>query len=248
MEAGGGFYVSRKFGESAKASLEFRYGRDMDENRNRFSVTLDIWGFTAPLSVGGNDVMRNLAQKNIEKMKHMESSSVDSLPSRNDVDSLHTIKRNWFRLADSNQTVSFVFHPVDSVTAVTTKGICYDERADVVWMKQDYGNMVYKVSADSLDYCQQMERKSLAGLMIVEGALIFLPGALITGSATGGALVAGGTAISIWALFNFGFDPESLAPKVYSELCSERHTKEQVAEWLRQYPCGSKLQSQETGN
>ncbi len=248
MEAGGGFYVSRKFGESAKASLEFRYGRDMDENRNRFSVTLDIWGFTAPLSVGGNDVMRSLAQKNIEKMKHMESSSVDSLPSRNDVDSLHTIKRNWFRLADSNQTVSFVFHPVDSVTAVTTKGICYDERADVVWMKQDYGNMVYKVSADSLDYCQQMERKSLAGLMIVEGALIFLPGALITGSATGGALVAGGTAISIWALFNFGFDPENLAPKVYPELCSERHTKEQVVEWLRQYPCGSKLQSQETGN
>ena len=255
-EVGGGFYVSRSINENSKMSLEFRYGRDLDEKRNRIAITLDIWGFSSPIKIGGNDIMRDMAQKNIEKMKHLKTATSDSLqersaPSNNmpsskqdlktkETGSLHTIKRQWIRLADSNQTVSHVFEPIPTVYAVTTKGICYEEESNSVWLKQDYGTTLYQVSADSLDYCQLMERKSLAGFTVLEGLLGTLIAVQITGSFPISLAIGAGVGTGFWALFNFGLNPEELAPKVYPELCSEKHSKEQILNWLKQYPCREK--------
>ena len=242
-EVGGGFYVSRTINDNSKMSLEFRYGRDLDEKRNRVAITLDFWGFSTAIPVGGNDIMRKSAAKNIEKMKKLRTTSTDSLQNASlssdskNADSLHTIKRQWIRIADSSQTLSYIYKPADSVLAVTTKGICYDEDANAVWLKQDYGNMLYQVSADSMDYCQLMERKNmLAGYLLI-GASFFQAG-LLMGSVTGGLVIGAAAGIGFWALINFGFDQEELAPKVSPGLCSEKHTHEQIINWLKQYPCG----------
>ena len=102
--------------------------------------------------------------------------------------------------------------------------------------------MLYQVSADSIDYCQEMERKNLLGTTLLEGLLGFLIAAQTTGNFPAAIAIGAGFGTGIWALFNFGFDPEELAPKVYRELCSEKHTQEQIKEWLKQYPCGGDLQ------
>ncbi|MBR6266507.1 MAG: hypothetical protein IKR66_07950, partial [Bacteroidales bacterium] len=237
-EVGGGFYATRPIGESAKISFEFRYGRDLDEKRNRFAITIDFWGFSSPFSIGGNDELRKAAAKNLDKMKNIETASIDSART----DTLHTIKRRWFRFNDSSQTISTIYHPVKNVTASTTKGICYNEKNNTVWLKQDYGKMLYQVSADSIDYCQEMERKNLLGTTLLEGLLGFLIAAQTTRNFPAAIAIGAGFGTGIWALFNFGFDPEELAPKVYRELCSEKHTQEQIKEWLKQYPCGGDLQ------
>ncbi len=265
-EVGGGFYATRYIGEKAKMSFEFRYGRDIDEKRNRFAITIDFWGFSSPFSLGGNDEMRKEATKNIEKMKTLKAISVDSMQTNaldsgavtqssetaearvttsnlSTKDTLHTIKRRWFRVADSSQTISRISNPSDSVIAVTSKGICYNEKTNSVWLKQDYGQMIYQVSADSLDYCQLMECKSILTTAILESVLGFLIAAPITGSFPASLAIGAGFGTGVWAFLKFGFDPEELAPKVYPELCSEKHTKEQIIEWLKQYPCGGDLQT-----
>ncbi|SMG09731.1 hypothetical protein [Fibrobacter sp. UWB13] len=237
-EVGGGLFITGAVGENCKMSFELRYGRDLDEKRNRFAITIDFWGFSSPFSFGGNDEIRKAAAKNLEKMKNIETASIDSART----DTLHTIKRRWFRFSDSSQTISTIYHPVKNVTASTTKGICYNEKNNTVWLKQDYGKMLYQVSADSIDYCQEMERKNLLGTTLLEGLLGFLIAAQTTGNFPAAIAIGASFGTGIWALFNFGFDPEELAPKVYPELCSEKHPKEQIIEWLKQYPCGGDLQ------
>lgn len=245
-EIGGGFFISHIFSESKKASLEFRYGRDIDEKRNRFAITLDFW-FSSPSIPGGNDFMRIFAKRNLEKKQHLKTLPADNqnteLTKKEEAtnNGLHTIKRQWIRLADSSQTTSIVFTPTDNVFAVTTKGICYDESANAVWLKQDYANTIYQVSADSLDYCQQMERKGLFGTSILRGLLGFALGGLTTGSLPAAIAIGAGYSTGFWALVNFVFDPEELAPKVYPELCSEKHSKEDLIKWLKQYPCNGKM-------
>ena len=247
-EIGGGIFISRKFNESGKAALEFRYGHDLDEKRNRFTITLDFW-FSSSAIPGGNDLMRSFAKKNIEKKQHLKTLSIDSLQTSKTENSdsknngLHTIKRQWIHLADSNQTTSIIFKPTDNVFAVTTKGICYDESANAVWLKQDYANTIYQVSEDSLDYCQQMERTGLFGVSLLNGLLGFLAGGQTTGSFLAAIAIGAGISTGLWAIINFGFDQEELSPKVYPELCSEKHSKEQIIEWLKQYPCGGDLQT-----
>lgn len=246
-EVGGGFYVSKKIGSDSKVSLEFRYGRDLDEDRNRFALTLDIWTSTTA-TLGGNDVMRSMAKKNAKKMREIDAVYADSLRDENGkIDSLHTIKRQWFRIPDSSKTMSLAEHPSDSVTAVTSKGICYDEGSRSVWLKQDYGNTAYRVPVDSFDYCQQMEHKVLFWPSLLVGTLSFLPGALATNSGVGGLMIGLGVSVAYWAVSNFALDPEDLVPKVYPELCSEKHSRENVLAWLKQYPCRSEMQSQEAG-
>lgn len=263
-EVGGGLFITGAVGENCKMSFELRYGRDLDEKRNRFAITIDFWGFSSPFSFGGNDEIRKAAAKNLEKMKNMKTASIDSTQTATltdtqkinskttssltnsstitTTDTLHTIKRRWFRFSDSSQTISTIYHPVKNVTASTTKGICYNEKNNTVWLKQDYGKMLYQVSADSIDYCQEMERKNLLGTTLLEGLLGFLIAAQTTGNFPAAIAIGAGFGTGIWALFNFGFDPEELAPKVYPELCSEKHTQEQIKEWLKQYPCGGDLQ------
>ena len=46
-----------------------------------------------------------------------------------------------------------------------------------------------------------------------------------------------GVSVAYWAVSNFVLDPEDLVPKVYPELCFEKHSREEVLAWLEQYPC-----------
>ena len=179
-----------------------------------------------------------------QKINSKTTSSLTNSSTITTTDTLHTIKRRWFRFSDSSQTISTIYHPVKNVTASTTKGICYNEKNNTVWLKQDYGKMLYQVSADSIDYCQEMERKNLLGSAILEGVLGTLLSGLITGNAAASLAIGASFGTGFWALFNFGFDQEELAPKVYRELCSEKHTQEQIKEWLKQYPCGGEMQQQ----
>lgn len=48
-EVGGGFFVSYHL-EKATIALEFRYGRDLDNKQNRFSVTLGVFGVKGKMS------------------------------------------------------------------------------------------------------------------------------------------------------------------------------------------------------
>ncbi len=233
-EVGGGFYATRPIGENAKISLEFRYGRDIDEKRNRFAFTVDLWGFSGAIPIGGNDDIRKEANKNTEKMKTLKTTLADT-------NSFHTIKRHWFHVADSSQTISTIFRPNDSIIAVTSKGICYNEESNTAWLKQDYGKMLYQISVDSLDYCQQMERKNLLGSSILEGVLLSLVGIQVTANPLASLAIGVGSGIGFWAAMNFGLDPEEIEPKIYPEICSEKHTKEQIIEWLKQYPCSGEL-------
>ena len=245
-EVGGGFYASRQMKEDSKISFEFRYGRDLDEKRNRFAFTVDYWFSAAPIPYGGNDIMRKYAEKNIEKMKHMNTLAKDSISkaqtnSLASADTLHTIKRQWFRLPDSSQTLSNIYAPQKKVVAVTSKEICYSEETQSVWLKQDVGNLYYQVSEDSIDYCGPAEPKSIAAVPVLEGGLFSLIGYQLTSNP--GASLALGTvaAIGSWGIFKFGFKPDELQPIVYPNLCSEKHSKEDLIKWLKQYPCSGKI-------
>jgi hypothetical protein len=245
-EVGGGFYASRQIKEDSKISFEFRYGRDLDEKRNRFAFTVDYWFSAAPIPYGGNDIMRKYAEKNIEKMKHMNTLAKDSISkaqtnSLASADTLHTIKRQWFRLPDSSQTLSNIYAPQKKVVAVTSKEICYSEETQSVWLKQDVGNLYYQVSEDSIDYCGPAEPKSIAAVPVLEGGLFSLIGYQLTSNP--GASLALGTvaAIGSWGIFKFGFKPNELQPIVYPNLCSEKHSKEDLIKWLKQYPCSGKI-------
>ena len=233
-EVGGGFYATRPVGENAKISFEVRYGRDLDEKRNRIAVTIDMWGFSGVIPIGGNDEMKSRSKKNTQKMKTLKTTLADT-------NSFHMIKRHWFHIADSSQTISTIYRPNDSIIAVTSKGICYNDESNTVWLKQDYGKMLYQISVDSLDYCQQMERKNLLGSSILEGLLLSLVGIQVTTNPIASLAIGVGSGVGYWAAMNFRFDPEELAPKVYPELCSEKHSKEQIIEWLKQYPCSGDL-------
>ena len=245
-EVGGGFYVSRQVKEDSKISFEFRYGRDLDEKRNRFAFTLDYWFSTTPIPYGGNDIMRKYAQENIKKMKNMNTISKDSLSqaqtnSTASADTLHTIKRQWFRVSDSSQTLSNIYTPQKNVVAVTSKEICYSEETQSVWLKQDVGNLYYQVSEDSIDYCGPAESKSIAAVPVLEGGLFTLLGYQLTKNPIASLGLGTSAAIGSWALFKFGFEPDELQPKVYPNLCSEKHSKEDLIKWLKQYPCSGKM-------
>ena len=77
-EVGGGLFITGPIGEKGKMSFELRYGRDLDEKRNRFAITIDFWGFSSPFSLGGNDEIRKAAAKNLEKMKNMKTATIES--------------------------------------------------------------------------------------------------------------------------------------------------------------------------
>lgn len=242
-EVGGGFYVSKQLKEDSKISFEFRYGRDLDEKRNRFAFTVDFWFSVSPIPYGGNDFLRKYAQKNIDKMKNMNAISKDSLQtnSKTNADSLHTIKRQWFRLPDSSQTLSNIYTPQKNVIAVTSKEICYSEETQSVWLKQDIGNLYYQVSEDSIDYCGPADPKSIAAVSVLEGGLFTLIGYQLTGNPAASIALGTAAAIGSWGLFHFGFEPDELQPKVYPKLCSEKHNKEDLIKWLRQYPCSGEI-------
>lgn len=248
-EIGGGFYISRKLKQDKlKIALEARYGRDITEEKNRYTLTLNFWTTTPMIPFAGNDGMRKAAKNNLKKTNNLKTAFInkrtrkiednDSLFSTR-TDSLHSISRQWFKLFNKSQTLSETYTPRDSVTAVTTTGICYDSKANAVWLMQDYGNIVYQVSADSLDYCQKSERDSQIAPAITEGIVASLIGGPLTGSFFGGIAIGVGVGTAFGIPLTFILDE----PKKNANVCSEKHTKEQIIEWLKQYPCGGYLQT-----
>lgn len=71
-EVGGGFFASYQL-EGVMVSLEFRYGRDLDNKRNRFAVTLSAVGMKGKKSA--NEKMQEEERlKNLEKEKEEAES------------------------------------------------------------------------------------------------------------------------------------------------------------------------------
>lgn len=237
-EAGGGFYVTRKF-KSIKVSLELRYGRDWDENRNRFTATLDIWGITPSIGIGGNDGAK-VKNKQFEENQNIVKSATSK-----ELDSLHTIKRRWFSLADSTLSPSKIYHPTDSVHAVTSTGVCYAKQTEQVVLMQEYETAFYPVAIDSVDYCEETESSSRAFIASVPVSILGLTSFITEASVTGywiiGALTGLGVGYGTWALFDYLFSPDDMAPKVHEGLCATPHTREQKIDWFKQYPCGEEV-------
>lgn len=126
-EAGGGLYASFKT-KKAKFAFEFRYGRDIDEKRNRFALTFDFWNLSEMFSKeenregknkeenreSENKDEKNLAEKNykdsIQNKKTNQSLKVMYLYGQDEQDSLnselHKISNRWFRVTDSTNVLS----------------------------------------------------------------------------------------------------------------------------------------------
>lgn len=248
-EMGGGIYVSRKF-ENTKMSLEFRYGRDIDENRNRFAATFSVWGFSSAIGVGGNDQMRKMAKENKEKQEntkfavppksgilpgagkaHIENVSDSSL-------GIKDIDYRWFRIKDTTKVTTFLYkireNLDDTTKAIPSNGICYDKSQDEVLLRQREDSSIVRIPLADIDYCEKTEMRGFLGTSLLEGALMFLPGGLITGSATGGLIVSAVTAAGFYTALKI-INPQ--VPKVNGDFCSEAHSTNLTREWFKQYPC-----------
>lgn len=248
-EMGGGIYVSRKF-ENSKMSLEFRYGRDIDENRNRFAATISVWGFSSAIGIGGNDQMRKMAKENEEKQKNTKfaeppKSGIQSDAGKNHIESvsdsslgIKNIDYRWFRIKDSTKVTAFLYKIKeavdDTVKAVPSNGICYDKTTDEVLLRQKEDSSVVKLPLADIDYCDEAKMRGFLGTSLLEGALMFLPGGLLTGSTTGGLIVSAVTALGFYTALKI-FNPQ--VPKVNGDICSEPHSMENTREWFKQYPC-----------
>lgn len=259
-EMGGGIYVSRKL-ENTKMSLEFRYGRDIDENRNRFAATFSVWGFSSAIGVGGNDQMRKMAKENKEKQEntkfavppksgilpgagkaHIENVSDSSL-------GIKDIDYRWFRIKDTTKVTTFLYkireNLDDTTKAIPSNGICYDKSQDEVLLRQREDSSIVKIPLADIDYCDKAEMKGFLGISLLEGALMFLPGGLITGSATGGLIVSAVTTAGFYTALKI-INPQ--VPKVNRNICSETHSTELAREWFKQYPCAEGGENAEGGN
>ena len=236
-EFGGGFYVRYKT-ENTRIALEFRYGRDFCEDRNRFSLTIDIWGFSNP-AFTGNGIMRSIAQKEIQKHQQMkvledqDSTTSDSVT--RDTISLHKIPARWFQIKDSSKVISQVYtsSPDDRHFFYTEK-ICYDESQKEVWFKQDYGFYKFAVPLDSIDYCEEVKKKVSLSASVLSGTLIGLLGGVYGASSTGFFIATGIGTVSSWALFK-ALDITS--PVFHDDLCKQNHSSEETENWLKQYSC-----------
>lgn len=232
-EVGAGVYASYKYGTS-KFAFEFRYGRDIDENRNRFALTVDVWGFEKPLGTGGNDQMKWEAKRLAEKRKIVNLvEPVAGAPDSSKY-GLHKIDAQWFRVLDTTKVLSILYTPAVDVKVIKADEICYDESQKSVRLKDDLGSDVVAVPLDVLDYCRKVDMRVPTSASILMGALFIPIGGVIGGSWTAGLLLGGGTTAATWGLLKAFGIPQ---PRVYSQLCSEQHSAEEIEKWLKQYPC-----------
>lgn len=254
-EVGGGLYASFKT-KKAKFAFEFRYGRDIDEKRNRFALTFDFWNLSEMFSKeenregknkeenreSENKDEKNLAEKNykdsIQNKKTNQSLKVMYLYGQDEQDSLnselHKISNRWFRVTDSTKVLSEVYSPSHSVRAIYTDEICYDESQKSVWIKENFEDVAYAVPMDSLDYCDEVEMEIPWKSVIVEGVLFGILGGMLSESWPVFALAGTGGSIGTWLLAK-AFD--GYKPKVSSTTCDMPHSRDDVENWLKQYPC-----------
>jgi len=238
-EVGGGFYASRKF-ENSRMSLEFRYGRDLDEDRNRFTATVSFWGFSGVIGVGGNDQMRRMAAKDSIKRANT-TFFIDSTTSSTTGGVKHqpvqSINYRWFRIKDTTKVTSYQYHPTKETSAIFSDGICYDSSKDAVLIRQREDSSIVVLPLTSVDYCQETQMKGFLGISLAEGALMFLPGGFMTGGLTGAFVTSVATAVGSYAALKI-IDPKN--PKVNRDICEQEHSGEEIREWFKQYPCSAK--------
>lgn len=87
---------------------------------------------------------------------------------------------------------------------------------------------------DSLDYCDEVEMGAPWGYVIIDGIFLgFVVGAL-NESWPLFALAGIGGALGRWLLSKVFDDYE---PKVSSTTCNMPHSRDDVENWLKQYPC-----------
>lgn len=147
---------------------------------------------------------------------------------------LHKISNRWFRVTDSTKVLSEVYSPSHSVRAIYTDEICYDESQKSVWIKENFEDVAYAVPMDSLDYCDEVEMEIPWKSVIVEGVLFGILGGMLSESWPVFALAGTGGSIGTWLLAK-AFD--GYKPKVSSTTCDMPHSRDDVENWLKQYPC-----------
>jgi len=238
-EFGGGLYVRYKT-KSTRIALEFRYGRDFSEDRNRFALTIDIWSFSNPI-LTGNGIMKRIAQKELQShqqkkvLEDHDSTANDTTVQ--DTLSLHKIPARWFQVKDSSKVISEVYSSrPDDRHFIYTEKICYDESQKEVWFRQDYGYYKFALPLDSVDYCEEVEKKVPLSTCILTGGLIGLIGGLSGGSLTAYFITSGIGTVASWALFKA---TDATLPVFRDDLCKRSHSPEEVENWLKQYPCSN---------
>ena len=241
-EMGAGLYGRYK-GESAAFSLEFRYGRDIDNNDNRYALTFSVWGFSKPF-FSPHDYMRTEAEKYSQKSEKIKISSVtdtvvyntatqDSVyksPSRN----MHKIQDRWFSILDTTKVISKVYSPTPVDHAIYSNGICYDEYEREVWLKKDSDNTIFATPIDNIDYCEDVTLKFPWSTVILEGVLIGAASGILLHSVDAfiiGDLVG---SVGFWGLFKA---TDMRVPKNIKGICKEEHNSIELETWLRHYPC-----------
>lgn len=231
-EIGGGLFISHKMNDNTKMALEFRYGRDIDEKRNRFAVTFDMWfGSTPIFDLGGNTIMRKIAEKNAKEIAETKAVYMDS-SSHN----VHEMKLRWFEIADTS-LIGGTKYKNQEKTLVVSDGVCYEESQDVAWLKRSDDSLITPLPLSQFDYCEEAEvEKSGMGTALLEGALASLM-ALSSGNFYVVFGVGASAAVATTVLLKV-YGPD--IPVVKQETCAAKHTVEEKRAWLKQYPCGAK--------
>ncbi|MBQ3721078.1 MAG: hypothetical protein II850_08890 [Fibrobacter sp.] len=241
-EMGAGLYGRYK-GEKAAFSLEFRYGRDIDNDNNRFALTLSVWGFSKPF-FSPHGYMRTQAEAYNEKSEGIKIGSVSDTVVYNvkTMDSvykspsrlMHKIPNRWFSVLDTSKVISKVYPLSPIEHSIYSNGICYDEYEREVWLRKDTDNTIFATPIDNIDYCEEAVLKFPWSTVIFEGLLFGGASGLLLHSFDAfliGDLV-GSTAF--WAIFKAA---DVKVPKNLKGICKLQHSPEELEEWLKQYPC-----------
>lgn len=229
-EMGVGVYVSYKYKDVANISLEFRYGRDITEKDNRIAFTLNVWGYTKPTGIGGNDHLKYIAHRDSMRFASTHFTSKDVIDSSN----MHDIGNRWFKILDTNKVTSKIFMTKDSLSAIYSNNICYDVNSESVRLMQVDDSSYVDIPLEVIDYCDTVEMKNPWAYPILSGAIMGTLVGLMTWNGTVGLIAGTSTTAAFWGAMSAN-NLEN--PWVKKNLCAVAHTKEELVEWFSQYRC-----------
>lgn len=229
-ELGVGFYASYKFKDILNTSVEFRYGRDIDEGNNRIALTLNVWRLTKPTGIGGNDHMRIIAHRDSLRFANTNFTDKATIDSSN----IHQIENRWFKVLDTTKVTSTIYMTKDSLNAIYTNSICYDASTDAVRLLQLEDSTYIDVPLDVIDYCDTVEMKNPWAYPILSGAIMGTLVGLMTWNGTVGLIAGTSTTAAFWGALSAN---KMESPWVKKNLCAVAHTKEELVEWFSQYRC-----------
>lgn len=230
LEYGAGMYVSSKINDVAKISLEFRYGRDYKNERNRFALTISSWFGAKPIGVGGNDQMKWQAKRDSLKFANANFVSREEAQNTN----MHTINKRWFKVSDTTSVTATIYRPRENLTTVISNSVCYDESTNLVQLLQPEDSTIVEIPLDSIERCEEAEMSIKWPYALMEGALTGTLAGLFTWNSTVGLITGGLTAAGVWGLLKSIGEP---TPQITHTMCTEALSKNAQKEWFMQYPC-----------